>query len=237
MLKRALAMSLVMGLACGASADEGSAGHTADPWEGMNRRIQAFNDTADRWVLKPVAKGYVNVTPRLVRTGISNFFINLMYPLVVVNQFLQGKFAEGASDTGRFVMNTTLGIGGLFDPASGAHLPLHDEDFGQTFARWGVGSGPYLVLPFLGPSTVRDGVGSAVSFAVQPTRYLIEDDNTRYALTALNLIQVRAGLLDAEQLISGDRYLFFRDAFLQRRQYMIQDGQVTDEFLDENWEE
>ena len=137
----------------------------------MNRRVFAFNDAMDRWVLKPVAKGYTKITPRLLRRGVSNFFVNLSYPFVIVNEFLQGKFAEGASDTGRFVMNTTLGLGGLFDPATGADLQLHDEDFGQTFAKWGVGSGPYLVIPFLGPSDVRDGIGSGVGFAAQPTRY------------------------------------------------------------------
>jgi phospholipid-binding lipoprotein MlaA len=232
---------LLLTLTCSAFAEDasedGSANGVKDPWQGMNRKIQAFNDTADRWVLKPVAKGYEKVVPHLLRRGITNFFTNLTYPLVAVNQFLQGKFAEGASDTGRFIMNTTLGIGGLFDPASGAHLALHDEDFGQTFGKWGVGSGPYLVIPFLGPSTVRDGVGSAVGYVANPAYYYIEDQNTRYGLTALNAIQIRAGLLDAEQLISGDRYIFMRDAYLQRRDYLIKDGQVTDEFLDEDWNE
>lgn len=237
MLKRWLVAGLALGLSCSAFADGASPKHTSDPWEGMNRKIQAFNDTADRWVLKPVAKGYAKITPHLLRRGISNFFVNLTYPLVVVNDFLQGKFHDGASDTGRFIMNTTLGIGGLFDPASGAHLPLHDEDFGQTFAKWGAGSGPYLVIPFLGPSTVRDGLGSAVGFTVQPTRYLIEDNNTRYGMTALNFLEIRASLLDAEQLISGDRYIFMRDAYLQRREYLIMDGQVTDEFLEDDWNE
>jgi phospholipid-binding lipoprotein MlaA len=237
MVRRWWVAGLLFGLTCSAFADDASSKQPSDPWQGMNRKIQAFNDTADRWVLKPVAKGYAKITPHLVRRGVSNFFTNLTYPLVVVNQFLQGKFHDGASDTGRFIMNTTLGIGGLFDPASGAHLPLHDEDFGQTFAKWGIGSGPYLVIPFLGPSTVRDGLGSAVGFTVQPTRYLIEDNNTRYGMTALNFIEIRAGLLDAEQLISGDRYIFMRDAYLQRREYLIKDGQVTDEFLDEDWNE
>ena len=233
MLHRWLIAGVVLGFTCTASA----AGEPSDPLQGLNRHIQSFNDTADRWVLKPVAKGYNKITPRVARRGISNFFGNLTYPLVVVNQFLQGKWRQGASDTGRFFINTTLGIGGLFDPATEAGMLLHDEDFGQTFAAWGIGSGPYLVIPFLGPSTVRDGIGSAAGFAAQPTRYLIDDERTRYALTALNLIQIRAGLIDAEQLISGDRYLFFRDAYLQRREYLIKDGEVTDEFLDEEWEE
>jgi len=238
MLKRWLVAGLLTGLTFSALADtETEAGQPSDPWQGMNRKVFAFNNTMDRWVLKPVAKGYAKVTPHLLRRGISNFFSNLSYPLVIVNDFLQGKFADGASDTGRFVMNTTLGIGGLFDPALGAGLEPHDEDFGQTFAKWGAGSGPYLVLPFLGPSDVRDGLGSAVGIAAQPIRYLIDDERTRYGLTALNFIEIRASLLDAEQLISGDRYIFMRDAYLQRREYQIKDGQVTDEFFDEDWNE
>ncbi|HEY6598784.1 MAG TPA: VacJ family lipoprotein [Pseudomonadales bacterium] len=215
----------------------GAAEEPSDPLQGMNRKIQSFNDGADRWVLKPVAKGYNAVTPRFLRRCVGNFFVNLTYPITVVNQFLQGKWRAGATDTARFVMNTTVGVGGLFDPATNAGITLHDEDFGQTFAHWGIGSGPYLVIPFLGPSTVRDGIGSAAGFAVQPTRYIFEDETTVYGLTALNAVQVRAGLLSAEQLISGDRYLFFRDAYLQRRQYLIQDGEVKDEFLDDEWEE
>jgi phospholipid-binding lipoprotein MlaA len=237
MLKRWMIAGLFSGLAFNAFAGTGGAGQVSDPWEGMNRKVFAFNEAMDRWVLKPVAKGYVKVTPRLLRRGIGNFFGNLMYPLVIVNNFLQGKFQDGASDTGRFIMNTTLGIGGLFDPAAGAGLHPHEEDFGQTFARWGAGSGPYLVLPFLGPSNVRDGIGSAASVAASPMRFVFEDEKTRYALSALYFIQTRASLLDAEQLISGDRYIFMRDAFMQRRHYLIMDGQVTDDFLDEDWNE
>ncbi len=216
------------------ASDRSPGGGTGDPWQGLNRKTQAFNDAADRWVLKPVAKGYAWIMPNLLRRGIGNFFSNIRYPVVIVNQFLQGKFAEGASDTGRFIMNTTLGIGGLFDPASDAGMPLHDEDFGQTFGRWGIHSGPYLVLPFLGPSDVRDGIGSIGNFAAQPA-YLITDSRVSWGLTVLYFVQSRADLLDAEQLISGDRYIFMRDAYLQRREYLIKDGQVTDDFLDDDW--
>jgi phospholipid-binding lipoprotein MlaA len=210
-----------------AAADEAP---NPDPWEGLNRKIYAFNDFADRYFMKPVAKGYKKVTPNFLKRSISNFFSNLSYPLVAVNQMLQGKFRLSASDTGRFIVNTTLGIGGLFDPATPAGLPSHDEDFGQTFAKWGFHSGPYLVLPFLGPSDVRDGIGSGVNFYAQPMRYLIDDEKTRYSLTALNFIQIRAGLLDTEQFLGGDRYVFLRDAYLQRRDYLIHDGQVKDDF-------
>ena len=235
MFKRAFVCAVVVG-AFGshfaAAADE-----TPDPLQGFNRGVQAFNDTADRFILKPVAKGYKKVVPDTIRRGVGNFFENLTYPLVVVNQLLQGKVKEGVSDTGRFVMNSTLGLGGLFDPASHAGMPAHEEDFGQTFAKWGIGRGPYLVIPFLGPSDVRDGAGSLLSYAVNPTRYVITGDTTRYSLMALNFVQIRAGLLDAEKLISGDRYIFIRDAYLQRREFLNKDGQVNDEFLDENWDE
>ena len=219
----------VLLLACNgvAAADEAP---NPDPWEGLNRKIYAFNDFADRYFMKPVAKGYRNVTPNFLQRSISNFFSNLSYPLVAMNQMLQGKFRLSASDTGRFIVNTTLGIGGLFDPATAAGLPSHEEDFGQTFAKWGIHSGPYLVLPFLGPSTVRDGTGSIVNFYAQPVRYLIDDETTRYSLTALNFIQIRASLLDTEQFLGGDRYVFLRDAYLQRRDYLIHDGQVKDDF-------
>jgi len=211
------------------------AAEPADPWQGFNRKVFAFNQFADRWVLKPVAKGYKKITPQFFRRGVGNFFSNLTYPLVAVNQVLQGKLGLGASDTGRFIVNTTIGIGGLFDPATRAGLPEHEEDFGQTFAKWGMGSGPFLVIPFLGPSTVRDGVGSAVNLVAQPARYLIEDERTRFAMGALYVINTRAGLLDAEQLIGGDKYSFMRDAYLQRRDFLIHDGEVgDDDFLNED---
>lgn len=207
-----------------------------DPWEGMNRKIYAFNDAADRWVLKPVAKGYTKVVPRVVRRGVSNFFVNILYPIVIVNQFLQGKWKAGFSDTGRFLLNSTLGIGGLFDPATDAGLPLNQEDFGQTFAKWGVGSGPFLVLPFLGPSTIRDGVGTACAMPLSPWTY-VDDERVRYGAAALFAIDTRAALLEAEELVSGDRYTFIRDAYLQRREFLIHDGVVEDDFLDEDWDE
>ena len=209
----------------------------SDPLQGFNRAMQAFNDTADRWVLKPAAKGYRAVVPELLRRGIGNFYDNLTYPIVALNQFLQGKPGLGFADTGRFVMNSTLGVFGFFDPASDAGLRAHEEDFGQTFAKWGIASGPYLVLPLLGPSTVRDGTGALISAYLNPTRYITDEERVRYALLALYVIESRANLLDAETLISGDRYIFIRDAYLQRREYLSNDGQVQDDFLDEDWEE
>ncbi len=213
-----------------------SAEERRDPWEGFNRKIFAFNDGADRFVLKPVAKGYKKVFPNVIRKGIGRFFNNLRYPGVALNQFLQGKGKLGVRDSTRFVINSTLGIGGIFDPARKMGFAEHEEDFGQTFAVWGISSGPYLVVPLWGPSTIRGGTGDLADWTVYPVRYL-DSKKLRYALVGVNAIDTRAGLLSAENFISGDRYEFFRDAYLQRRNYLIHDGEVEDPFLDEDWEE
>jgi phospholipid-binding lipoprotein MlaA len=203
-----------------------------DPLEPINRKIFAFNREVDRLVLEPVARGYVRVLPDFVRTGISNFFDNLLYPTVFVNQFLQGKFQLAVQDFGRFAINTTMGIGGLFDVASEVGLPEHDEDFGQTFGVWGITPGPYLVVPLWGPSTLRDGIGEVAGLYTNPMFYL-EDDTTRYVAFGLSLIDTRAELLGAEELLSGDEYLFMRDAYLQQRAFLVNDGEQTDDpFLD-----
>lgn len=210
-----------------------------DPWEGFNRKIQSFNDWADRWVLRPVAVGYTKVVPSPARKGISNFYANLWLPLTIVNQLLQGKGGAALNDSGRFILNSTLGIGGLFDPATDAGLARNEEDFGQTFGRWGVPAGPYLVLPLLGPSTVRNGIGRIGDGQLFPPRY-IDDTAWRYTAYALYAIEARARLLSAEELITGDRYLFIRDAYLQSNQFNVKDGNVDaeeDPFLDDEWEE
>lgn len=203
-----------------------------DPYEPQNRRVMGFNDGADGISLKPLAKGYVKVTPPAGRNSVHNFFANLRYPNVVINQFLQGKVKKGASDTGRFLINTTVGIGGLFDVAKRLGLVEHHEDFGQTLAVWGVASGPYLMVPFWGPVTVRDAVGDLLDTLTYPTFY-IKDVALRNGLIAGWALDRRAAVLDAESLISGDRYLFVRDAVLQHREYLILDGEVTDPFLEE----
>jgi phospholipid-binding lipoprotein MlaA len=168
-----------------------------------------------------------------MRRGVSNFFDNLTYPIVIVNQFLQGKVGQGFSDIGRFAINSTLGVGGLLDPATDAHLEPHNEDFGQTFGKWGIKPGPYLVLPFLGPSTFRDGAGSLCAAPMYAWRYA-DEEWMRYGMTGLYGLDTRARLLEAEELISGDRYSFVRDAYLQRREYLIKDGQVEDEFMNDS---
>ncbi|HHJ19914.1 MAG TPA: VacJ family lipoprotein, partial [Gammaproteobacteria bacterium] len=165
--------------------------HPADPWEGYNRAIFKFNDKLDQIVLKPVAKGYQKVTPDIVETGVSNFFSNLFDVGVSLNNLLQGKPRRAGSDLMRFVMNSTFGIAGLFDVASSAGLEKHNEDFGQTLATWGVPSGPYFMLPFLGPSTIRDTGALSVDYYTRYPWVFLEDDTARTGLTVLNFIDTR----------------------------------------------
>ena len=197
-----------------------------DPWERFNRSMYAFNDKVDRAVLKPVAKGYRFITPDPVEKGISNFFSNLGDVPVIANDLLQFKLLQALSDTGRLIVNSTIGIAGLFDVASHIGLKKHDEDFGQTLGRWGVGNGPYLVLPLLGPSSVRDGIGTAADFQLNPIDE-IDDNGTRNKLYTLNIISTRAGLLEAGEILDEaayDPYTFLREAYLQRRRNQVYDG-------------
>jgi phospholipid-binding lipoprotein MlaA len=209
-----------------------------DPWEGFNRVSYKVTDAVDRAALKPVAKGYKAVAPQFVETGVSNFFSNLKTPTVMVNDFLQGKFRAGFHDTGRFLLNTTLGIGGLMDPASAAGLDRNDEDFGQTLGKWGVSSGPYLWIPFLGPSTVRDGFGQGVDAFTNPTNY-VERDAWRYSLNAMDVIDGRARQLDLEETLNSayDRYSFIRNAWLQQREYQVKDGDVPMDLGDDDFDD
>lgn len=205
-----------------------------DPLEGLNRGVFAFNDFLDRNLLKPVASAYTRVTPEPAQTGIGNFYDNLRYPLVTINQFLQGKGMTGLQDGARFLINSTLGIGGFLDPATAMGLPAHQEDFGQTLARWGIGSGPFLMVPLLGPATMRDGAGQLIHGNLTYLPIYIDNVPLRNSLIALDFIDTRAQLLDAEEMIGGgDRYLFIRDAYLQRRVFLISDGKDdADPFLD-----
>lgn len=200
-----------------------------DPWEGFNRASYKFNDALDRAVAKPVAKGYKKVMPRVVRTGVSNFFSNLDTLPTIVNDVLQGKIKQAGRDSGRFLMNTTIGIAGLFDPASAAGMERNDEDFGQTLGKWGVKSGPYLMMPILGPSTVRDTVARVPDQFTYPMNYL-EDDSTRYIIRGVEFLDLRADLLSLDDQIerSYDKYAFIRNAWLQRREFLVTDGQSGD---------
>ncbi len=203
-----------------------------DPWEGFNRSIFSFNDTAERWVLKPVAKGYTAVTPDPVERGVSNFFSNLLELRNVLNDVLQWKWGQAGNDFGRFLVNSTLGVAGIFDVARHLDLPKSDgEDFGQTLATWGVGSGPYLVLPFLGPSTIRDTVGLPVDWAADPVSY-IDHVPTRNSVRALDFIDRSTLLLEVGGLVSGDKYIFYREGYLQNRNFLINDGEIEDSFDD-----
>lgn len=204
-----------------------------DPWENFNRKVYGFNEAFDRTILRPVTLGYVKVTPNLVQSGVSNFFSNLDDFIVVGNDLLQGKFVQFGSDLARVTLNTTLGLAGLIDVASTLGLPKHEEDFGQTLGRWGVESGPYLVVPFFGPRTVRDTAGLVVDSQSDPT-VLLDDDVALAGLTALEVIDLRASLLVTDGLIKGDKYVFIREAYLQRREFLVNDGVVEDDpFLDE----
>lgn len=198
-----------------------------DPLEGFNRAMYTFNDKFDRYLLKPVAKGYRAITPKPVSRGISNFFGNLHDPGIMLNNLLQGKPKQAGSDLGRFLVNTTLGIAGLFDVASKMGMQKHNEDFGQTLGKWGVGEGPYLVLPFLGPSTLRDGVAKPVDWVTYPPNHM-EETSTRDKMLVVEIVDTRAQYLEAgdilEQAAGQDPYIFVREAYRQRRINQIYDG-------------
>ncbi len=201
-----------------------------DPWEGFNRKVYVFNDTLDTYALKPVAKGYRAVTPDPVEDGIGRMFSNLGEIVNVMNDILQGKFRQAGNDTGRFLVNTTVGLVGFFDVAQHAGMPKSaGEDFGQTLGAWGVGSGPYIVIPLFGPSTLRDGPAKIVDQLVNPINE-IDHVPTRNAVYGLEIISLRAQLLKAEELITGDKYSFIRDAYLQHREFLLKDGNVEDDF-------
>jgi len=202
------------------------AGYAKDPWEGFNRGVFSFNDGLDKAVLKPVATGYQKVVPRFAREGVTNFYANLEDVGTSLNNLLQGKFKEGASDAGRVVVNTLLGVLGLWDIATPMGLEKHYEDFGQTLGWWGVPPGPYLVLPLLGPSTARDGPAKIIDPAWYWPRAL-DNDRLYWSLWALDKVNQRQILLQSEKVLDEaalDRYTFIRDAWWQRRQNQVYDG-------------
>ena len=205
-----------------------------DPWEGFNRTIYTFNDKVDQYALKPVAQGYVKVTPQPVRDSVTNFFANIGDVYNAANNFLQLKIADGVEDIMRIVINTVFGVGGLFDVATLAKLPKHDQDFGLTLGHYGVPSGPYLVLPLFGPSTVRDGVGLLGNYFINPLTY-VDPAALSWGLYGLNVVSTRANLLGASNLLEGaaiDKYSFVRNAYLQRRQYQLSDGHASNNLPD-----
>ncbi|SOE62214.1 ABC-type transporter Mla maintaining outer membrane lipid asymmetry, lipoprotein component MlaA [Burkholderia sp. OK233] len=200
-----------------------------DPLEGLNRTIFTVNDKLDQYALKPVAKGYVWATPQPVRDSVTNFFSNIGDVYIAANNLLQLKITDGVEDIMRIVINTTFGVGGLFDVATLAKLPKHDNDLGLTLGHYGVPAGPYLVLPLFGPSTVRDAVGSIGNYYVNPLSY-INPPGLTWALYGVNVINTRANLLNASDVLEGaalDKYSFVRNAYLQRRQYLLSDGKQS----------
>ena len=236
----ALAFIVVLVLGgCAAARPPGGnySGADYDPWEPLNRNVTVFNNRLDKVITRPLAVGYTKVAPQFVRGGISNVFRNLGYPVVFINDFLQGKFAQGGRDVLRFGINSTVGVAGIFDAASRFGLEANNEDFGQTLAVWGVPSGPYFVIPFLGPSTLRDAPANTAGFLLDG-RNFIGGSSEQDKLLVLDIISSRAGLIPAESLLndSFDPYLTLRESWLQRREYLIYDGnppEPEDEFLDE----
>ena len=218
---------LALGLLAGGCATSNGALPVAhDPIEPVNRAVFAFNEKADAWVLKPVAQAYTRVVPDVLRMVVGNVIANVGDIWIAANQLLQGKPAEAASDLFRFTVNSTLGFAAIADLASPMGFEKHREDFGQTLGRWGLASGPYLVLPIFGPSSVRDGLGFAVDIAADPVRRTAsEGQSNNFSLT--RIIDTRASLLSTERLIDGaalDRYSFIRDGYLQRRRNQVYDG-------------
>lgn len=204
-----------------------------DPWEKFNRKVHTFNNAVDRTIARPLARGYVKVVPRPVRLGVGNFFSNLGEPITALNSLLQGKPKQAGQSLGRFLLNSTLGIAGIFDPATDAKLPRKNEDFGQTLGVWGWKRSRYVELPLFGPRTIRDVFGLIGDAPLSPIRQ-VEDDKTRFFLQGLQLVDVRAQLLSIDSLREGavDEYALFRDSWLQRRNYQI--GEDRKKSDDEN---
>ncbi|MEC5396776.1 MlaA family lipoprotein [Uliginosibacterium sp. H1] len=197
-----------------------------DPWEKFNRGVYAFNDAADTYVLKPVAETYVAVTPLPARTWVANFLGNFGDTWIAFNNLLQGKFGDAASDVGRILVNSTVGILGTFDVASEMGLEKHDEDFGQTLAVWGVGGGPFVEVPLFGPRTLRDGAALFVDKYVDPFR-IIDRVAVRNTMAGMQIVSDRSFLLGAETVLDNaalDKYAYRRDFYLKRRTYLIYDG-------------
>ncbi len=204
-----------------------TSGNPKDPLEGFNRAMFALNEGIDTVVARPLAKGYETVVPLPGRTVVGNVFSNLSDPWIGVNNLLQGKFREGASDFGRFLLNSTAGILGAMDVASEIGLDKHEEDFGQTLGRWGVPDGPFLVVPLFGPKTLRDGIGTIADGYADPVYYLVDDVPLRNSIYGLRFVNNRALLLPADRVLEEaglDKYSFVRDSYLQRRRNLIFDG-------------
>lgn len=225
-MRRAMQISGLALAATLAGCAHNSPYEPADPLEPVNRSIYRFNMTADKYVLRPAAVGYTKVVPDPVRTGIGNFFSNLSYPTVIVSDLLQGKFEQGGRDLGRFAMNTTFGLAGFLDPASRVGLTKNDEDLGQTFGRWGVGAGWYLMLPVFGPTTNRDLVGTVGDWWTTPLQYTELNFGERIGVGVARGVHSRSTLLEVDKILEQqlDPYVFMRTAYLQQRISAVYDG-------------
>ena len=231
-LKRLLTLSLVALIVGCASIPAGVPPSPDDPWEPFNRSVFEFNEGLDKYVLKPVVSGYRFVLPEFIREGVYNFFSNYNDIYTALNNLLQGKPDYAFNDLMRVVVNTTMGLGGLIDLATPGGLEKHKEDFGQTFGVWGVPSGPYVVLPFFGPSSVRDTFGTVADLETDYLFKYIPDVGLRNSLTGLRVVNARNTYYEAGDLLDGaaiDKYSFLRDAYIQRRKYQINEGRDDEE--------
>ena len=201
-----------------------------DPLESLNRSIYAFNESLDEVILEPAADGYDYITPNMLQKGFNNFFYNINYPVTIINQLLQGNIEEALQDTLRFSINSSIGVFGLFDPASSMGLPQHDEDFGQTLAVWGVKEGPYLMLPFFGPKTLRSLTGDFTDVLFNPLLN-INDTNLKMKVNLINIFQDRSDLSALEEELdnSFDPYQLIKDSYTQNRLYKIHNGVITED--------
>lgn len=234
-IKSLLAGVLVMGVVGCAHTKGAGSEQSRDPLEPFNRSIFAFNEKIDEAAIKPAAQGYKKVVPGRVRSHVGNFFRNLQEPTTIVNDLLQGNIPQAANDLMRFTVNSTFGLLGLLDIATPMGLDHHEEDFGQTLRVWGVGSGPYLVLPLWGPSTVTDGVGLVPAALYTDPRTAVDDAATSYGLLTTNVVDSRARALGASKLVDLqlDAYVFRRETYLQRREDMVHNGEPP---LEDDWD-
>ena len=235
-----LALVLILGISGCASAPPPDQRSEIDPWEPLNRSVFGFNRALDKATTKPLAKGYRKIVPEPLKKGVSNFFRNLSTPASVVNNFLQAKPEQGLSELGRFLFNSTVGIGGLFDVATAGGIADNREDFGQTAAVWGIPDGPYFMLPIMGPSTVRDTLLLPLRIISSPL-YSYKNSSFRGKLTVLRIVDIRYRLLVTDKFLdeSKDPYVTLRESYLQNREYEIFDGAPPedDDFFDEFFDE
>ena len=234
----ALSLSLLSVSACSTLGpnDDPIRQVSSDPFQGFNRSIYNFNNAADKAILKPIAKGYKAVTPNLVESGISNFFSNLGEPLNILNNLLQGKVDGALNSTYRFTVNSTVGLLGFLDIAKGYQVEPKPEDFGQTLASWGAAPGPYIVIPFLGPTNLRDGFGRIIDTAIlYPNREVTDSSQGQTGLFILNVISTRAGLLGVDETLDNqlDPYLFLKDAYDSSRRNAVYDGSPPEQSDDD----